>query len=152
MNYKIINHAAIIPLVIIFMMLLPVSGVNAQDIDWQVVSSGGVIDAASTGYRLSATVGQTAIGSGFSTDYSLSHGFWQYFGEPGCCDLPGDANNNGAVNILDVTYLISYLYKSGPPPPCPEEGDANGNGATNILDATYLISYLYKSGPAPICP
>nr|MBN2276475.1 immune inhibitor A [candidate division Zixibacteria bacterium] len=64
----------------------------------------------------------------------------------------GDANGSGAVNILDATYLINYLYKSGPAPVPPEAGDANGNGATNILDATYLISYLYKSGPAPICP
>nr|MBN2277003.1 choice-of-anchor J domain-containing protein [candidate division Zixibacteria bacterium] len=64
----------------------------------------------------------------------------------------GDANGNGAVNILDATYLISYLYKSGPPPVPMGAGDASGNGAVNILDVTYLISYLYKSGPAPICP
>ncbi|MEW6014867.1 MAG: FISUMP domain-containing protein [Candidatus Zixiibacteriota bacterium] len=30
----------------------------------------------------------------------------------------GDVNNNGVVNILDITYLISYLYKSGFPPEC----------------------------------
>ncbi|MEW5923799.1 MAG: dockerin type I repeat-containing protein [Candidatus Zixiibacteriota bacterium] len=69
-----------------------------------------------------------------------------------CCDKPGDSNNNGSVNILDVTYTISYLYKSGPPPPCPAEADANGNCSVNILDVTYTISYLYKSGPAPKCP
>nr|MBN2277964.1 hypothetical protein [candidate division Zixibacteria bacterium] len=64
----------------------------------------------------------------------------------------GDANASGSVNILDVTYLINYLYKAGPAPLPPEAGDANGNGAINILDATYLINYLYKSGPAPVCP
>nr|MBN2278071.1 VCBS repeat-containing protein [candidate division Zixibacteria bacterium] len=64
----------------------------------------------------------------------------------------GDANGGGSVNILDVTYLINYLYKSGPAPEPQEAGDANGNGAVNILDVTYLISYLYKSGPEPICP
>jgi len=71
--------------------------------------------------------------------------------EAPCCDVPGDANNNGAVNILDVTYLINYLYKSGPAPVCDDEADANGNSAINILDATYLINYLYKDGAAPIC-
>ena len=28
-------------------------------------------------------------------------------------------NNSGNVNILDITYLIAYLYKGGPPPDCP---------------------------------
>jgi hypothetical protein len=69
----------------------------------------------------------------------------------GCCDVPGDANNNGSVNILDITFEISYLYKGGPAPDCNDEADANGNGTVNILDITYLISYLYKGGPAPIC-
>ncbi|MFH2035476.1 MAG: dockerin type I repeat-containing protein [Candidatus Zixiibacteriota bacterium] len=72
--------------------------------------------------------------------------------EPGECDcIPGDANNNTVLNILDITYLISYLYKSGPPPApyalC--SGDANCNCAINIIDITYLIAYLYKGGPAP---
>lgn len=64
----------------------------------------------------------------------------------------GDADGSGSVNILDVTCLISYLYKSGAAPVAEEAGDANGNGAINILDATYLINYLYKGGPEPICP
>ena len=60
----------------------------------------------------------------------------------------GDANVDGAINILDVTFLINYLYRSGPAPElyC---GDANASGNLNILDATYLISYLYKGGPPP---
>nr|MBN2276831.1 dockerin type I repeat-containing protein [candidate division Zixibacteria bacterium] len=74
-------------------------------------------------------------------------------GEPDfVCDCrPGDANGSGTYNILDVTYLINYLYKSGPAPtPYPIcSGDANCNCAVNILDATYLISYLYKSGTPP---
>jgi len=63
----------------------------------------------------------------------------------------GDADGNGLVNILDITYLISYLYKDGPSPEPLEITDADGNGLVNILDITYLISFLYKSGPAPVC-
>ncbi|MEW5923441.1 MAG: S8 family serine peptidase [Candidatus Zixiibacteriota bacterium] len=60
----------------------------------------------------------------------------------------GDANFDGSINILDVTFLINYLYRGGPAPElyC---GDANASGNLNILDATYLISYLYKGGPPP---
>jgi hypothetical protein len=68
-----------------------------------------------------------------------------------CCNMPGDANNNGVINILDITYEINYVYKGGPAPPCKPEGDANGNCVINILDITYLINFVYKGGPAPIC-
>lgn len=63
----------------------------------------------------------------------------------------GDANGNGAVNILDATFIIAYLYKNGPDPEPLDAADANGNGVVNILDATYLIAHLYKNGPAPVC-
>lgn len=69
-----------------------------------------------------------------------------------CCDLPGDVNNNGAVNIIDVTYLVAYLYKSGPALPCPDEANANGAYPVNIIDVAYLLSTLYKNGPDPVCP
>jgi thermitase len=63
----------------------------------------------------------------------------------------GDADGNGVVNLLDITYLINYLYKGGPVPNPPGIADVNSDGAVNILDITYLIAYLYKGGPAPDC-
>ncbi|MEW6016413.1 MAG: M6 family metalloprotease domain-containing protein [Candidatus Zixiibacteriota bacterium] len=69
------------------------------------------------------------------------------------CDFVcGDPTGNSVINILDVTYIIAYLYKSGPEPQPLQSGDSNGNGSINILDATYLLSYLYKNGPDPLCP
>lgn len=63
----------------------------------------------------------------------------------------GDANNDGTINQLDITYIIDYLYKGGPPPePDPLMGDADCNGIVVLLDVTYLISYLYKGGPEPL--
>ena len=63
----------------------------------------------------------------------------------------GDVDGNGAINLLDITYLISYLYMGGLPPNPVESGDVNGDGVTNILDITYLIAYLYMGGPEPEC-
>ena len=63
----------------------------------------------------------------------------------------GDANSDATVNILDVTYIINYLYKNGPAPVPEEAADADGSGGLNLLDVTYLINYLYKNGPEPIC-
>jgi len=63
----------------------------------------------------------------------------------------GDADGSGAVNLLDITFLISYLYKGGPVPDPVEAADADGSGGINLLDCTYLINYLYKGGPPPQC-
>lgn len=61
---------------------------------------------------------------------------------------PGDVNNNGTINITDVSYLIAYVYKSGPrPQPYICVGDVNASGSVQILDITYLTNYLYKNGP-----
>jgi hypothetical protein len=64
----------------------------------------------------------------------------------------GDANNDGIVNILDITYLINYIYKGGAALDRPGAGDVNSSGGINILDITYLINYVYKGGLAPDCP
>jgi hypothetical protein len=69
-----------------------------------------------------------------------------------CGYVCGDANGSGAVNALDITFLINYLYKGGAAPNPMEAGDANGSGIINALDITYLINYLYKGGAAPNCP
>jgi len=42
----------------------------------------------------------------------------------------GDVNNDGAVDILDIIYLIDYKFKGGPDPDCGETGtvtDIDGN-------------------------
>lgn len=64
----------------------------------------------------------------------------------------GDANCNGIVNALDITYLINYLYKHGTAPVPLRAGDVNNSGGVNALDITYLINYTYKHGSGPNCP
>jgi len=63
----------------------------------------------------------------------------------------GDADDNEAINILDITFLINYLYKGGPEPESIWAADPSGDSVINILDITYLINYLYKGGPVPQC-
>lgn len=63
---------------------------------------------------------------------------------------PGDANNSGAVNGIDVIFLANYFKGWGPPPDNPLElGDTNGDCIFNGLDETYLVNYL-KGGPPPV--
>ncbi|MFH2037029.1 MAG: hypothetical protein ABIJ45_11545 [Candidatus Zixiibacteriota bacterium] len=142
-------------LLVCFIFCLALAGLaddkSGEQINWQVISSGGSIGGSSTNFVLSGTIGQTAVASGTSTNFGLLHGFWQDFGSSGAVVNCGDANNNAVLNILDITYLIAYLYKSGPAPiPYNCVGDPNGSANVNILDITYLIAYLYKSGPPPV--
>ncbi|MFH2035255.1 MAG: right-handed parallel beta-helix repeat-containing protein [Candidatus Zixiibacteriota bacterium] len=68
------------------------------------------------------------------------------------CWLPcGDMNKSWTVNILDVTYLIAYLYKSGPEPLMMQSADVNKDMVINILDITKIIGFLYKGNDPLIC-
>ncbi len=64
----------------------------------------------------------------------------------------GDVNLDFSINIIDITYLINYLYKGGAAPPVMNAADVNNSGDINILDITYLIAYLYLQGEQPDCP
>jgi len=122
---------------------------TGEEINWQVISSGGTV-GASVSYEFGGTLGQPAVGYGSSASYGLSQGFWQVFG---CCELRGDVDHSGAINVADLTYLVDYLFFSGPAPPCEEESDVDGSGAINVADLTYLVDYLFFEGPAPPpCP
>jgi hypothetical protein len=63
--------------------------------------------------------------------------------------LCGDANADQSVDLGDVVYLISYLYKNGPAPSLPRSGDVNRDGIVNLGDVVYLVTYLYKGGLPP---
>ncbi len=58
----------------------------------------------------------------------------------------GDVNEDGKVNISDVTTLISYLLGGNPQPFNALNADVNVSGAINITDVTDLINILLKNG------
>jgi uncharacterized protein (TIGR02145 family) len=66
----------------------------------------------------------------------------------------GDVNGSGTVNILDVTYLISYLYKHGPAPECGTVTDIDGNiyETVKIGSQVWMVENLkvthYRNGDA----
>lgn len=125
---------------------------TGEEINWQVISSGGENNGTSTNYGLTGTVGQTAGGSGGSASYGLSHGFWQDFGGGGAEYTCGDADASGAVDIDDVVYLIAYIFSGGPAPLPYESGDTDCSGGVDIDDVVYLIAYIFSGGPAPCDP
>lgn len=63
---------------------------------------------------------------------------------------PGDANTDWTINVGDVVYLVSYIYKGGPPPDPLCVGDVNDDGLVDVGDIVYLVNYLYHGGDAPL--
>lgn len=116
-------------------------------------------------WSIMLSFGNTQIGPGDTAQYRVAF-LYSNTGSSGLGDIAdraeafaaslgyvcGDVNGNESVNILDVTSLITYLYKGGPAPDPMNAADVNSSGSVNLLDVTYLITYLYKSGPAPMCP
>lgn len=75
--------------------------------------------------------------------------------EPGCCDVPGDANNDGTCNLGDEVFMGNLIFREeqcdnppgniiGCPPECPAEGDANADGNLNIGDEVFLGNFIFR--------
>ncbi len=63
----------------------------------------------------------------------------------------GDVDASGHVSIVDVVYIINWLFMDGPDL-CPElMGDVNLARGISIADVVYLINYLFQDGPDPVC-
>jgi glucose/arabinose dehydrogenase len=119
---------------------------NFQDRTAELAPTGTTIDQISS-------FGEDAYGEIYIVDYTGGEIFKIVpDGVPSVCSSCGDVNSDGAVNIFDTTYLISYLYLSGPAPANLNLADVNNDSMVNIFDITAIISYLYLDGPPLDCP
>ena len=64
---------------------------------------------------------------------------WSHFGE---YLVLGDVNGDGAVNVLDVTTLVSYVLNEPTSPFVEAAADVNGDGNINSLDITAIVSII----------
>lgn len=75
-----------------------------------------------------------------------------------CCDGSRgnvDSDDQDNINIADLTFLVTYLFSSGPPPTCVPEANVDGDPSenVNVADLTQLVSYLFGGGAIPLqCP
>jgi hypothetical protein len=70
----------------------------------------------------------------------------------GCDFICGDANSDSKLNLLDISYLINYLYRSGSAPNPITIGDVDHSGGINLSDISYMLNHLYRNGPELNCP
>ena len=55
---------------------------------------------------------------------------------------PGDINDDGSIDVNDVTILVDLLLAGGD---LPANADVNGDGMVNVVDVTVLIELLLNS-------
>ncbi len=70
--------------------------------------------------------------------------------QAGCCVMRGDVSGDNKVIVSDLTFLVNFLFKSGPAAPCSDHGDVNNDNKVIVSDLTYLVNFLFKAGAAPI--
>ena len=64
----------------------------------------------------------------------------------------GDVTADGVIDLGDVVYLTSYLYRGGPPPNPLWLGDTNCDGVVELGDRVKLGNYVYRGGSPPCIP
>ncbi len=133
------------------------SSMAGEQINWQVISSGGGI-GTSTNFMLTSSIGQIASGFSTSTNFILNSGFLQTFGPQGCCiGTRGNVDNDpgDAVDISDLVFIVDFIFTGGAAPVCAEEANVDGDvgEAIDISDLVYIVDFIFTGGaPPPSCP
>ncbi len=71
------------------------------------------------------------------TDSQIEAVFIEH-GEPG--HLPGDANCDGVVDVLDAISIVAYYLGDEPEVFCLENADINGDGVIDVLDVIGVVN------------
>ena len=53
--------------------------------------------------------------------------------------ITGDVNQDGSVDVLDLTYLVNIILGTTSATPC---SDVNGDGSVDVLDLTQLVNII----------
>ncbi len=80
----------------------------------------------------------------------FSNTFAVYVGGNCCIGIKGDVNGDGKnANIIDLTFIVDFIFRGGDCTGCAEEADISGDGEFNVVDLTSLVDYIFRSGRAP---
>lgn len=62
----------------------------------------------------------------------------------------GDANGDMAVNVLDITSIVSYMLNQNPQPFLFDAADVNGDDQINVLDIIGTVQIIMGTKSAPL--
>lgn len=128
---------------LMFLGLCGVAPAAAQpfDLDWYTIDGGGGLFSAAGTFEVSGTIGQPDAGLTAMTGgtYELSGGFW-----PGIVageDCLGDLNEDGSIDLGDLSILLVHFGAAGEY----ADGDLNGDGQVDLADLSILLTRFGES-------
>lgn len=83
----------------------------------------------------------TARAKGWSVEAISGDDFVQYDGIESSV-IPGDANEDTRVDVLDITTMINYILGSNPSPFNFDNANVNGDNDVNVMDVTAVINII----------
>ena len=66
--------------------------------------------------------------------------------------IRGDANYDAKISILDLTFLIDFIWRGGEGSVTVQSSDMNFDKKIDTKDITYLVDFIFRGGPAPPTP
>jgi hypothetical protein len=68
----------------------------------------------------------------------------------------GDANDDGAQDLSDAIFILTFLFSNGDPVLCRDAADTNASGELDLADGVYLLLFIFVNGspppnPFPLC-
>lgn len=66
--------------------------------------------------------------------------------------IRGDANNDGVVELNDVTFIANFVGGGGPAPAFLDAVDTNDDGVISVGDVVYLANFVTNGGAPPPPP
>ena len=82
-----------------------------------------------------------AYGTNYGLTYFLPKASFSYQKPEENPAIVGDVNDDGNVNVMDITALIDEIMSDG----TSEAADVNGDGNINVMDITALIDIIMTS-------
>ncbi|MDH3892875.1 MAG: thrombospondin type 3 repeat-containing protein [candidate division Zixibacteria bacterium] len=68
------------------------------------------------------------------------------------CDLPGDFDFDGVLDIHDLIAFVSFMYLGDVPPLVPLNADVDDYTNITPRDIVFLYAKLFQYGPGYVCP
>ena len=66
--------------------------------------------------------------------------------------LRGDIDGNNRYNLVDVLFVLNYLFANGRRPVCLDAADFEDVGRVNLGSVLALVNYIFQGGPPPSLP
>lgn len=64
----------------------------------------------------------------------------------------GDANDDDRVDVSDVVFGLSSLFRGGELPECLAAADTNDDGEIDVADSIWTLNYMFRGGLQPPAP